>query len=190
MILLGWQTPLLLDILPERIGIVLRGHYWRWRIGATGALRIGRACEVSAPVRTAVGDGFHADRSCRIHAHDSGEINIGDRVSISSNVIIGASCRGSIAIGDDVLIGPNVVLRASNHEFSSSDVPINRQGHTGGVICIGDDVWIGANSTVLCGSTIGSGSIIGAGSVVRGEIPPNSLAAGVPARVIREQIRG
>ena len=53
-------------------------------------------------------------------------------------------------------------------------------------IVIGDKVWIGANATVLPGVTIGKGAIVAAGAVVTRDVPPNTIVAGVPARVVRE----
>jgi galactoside O-acetyltransferase len=57
--------------------------------------------------------------------------------------------------------------------------------HGGGKIVVEDFVWIGANVTVLPGVTISTGSVVGAGSVVTKDIPPHTLALGVPARVVR-----
>ena len=76
-----------------------------------------------------------------------------------------------ITIGDNVLLGPKVGLYTSNHALD----PRER-----------DDVWIGGNVTVLPGVTIGSGSVVGGGSVVTRSIPSGVIAAGNPARVIRD----
>jgi len=66
-------------------------------------------------------------------------------------------------------------------------MPIINQGIISKGIKIEDDVWIGSNSTVLDGVTIGRGSVIGAGSVVTQDIPPFSVALGVPAKLIKER---
>ncbi len=94
-----------------------------------------------------------------------------------------------IKIGDNVLIGPNVVIRAADHNFDNIDIPINMQGHRSGRIIIEDNVWIGANVTIIRDVTIGTGSVIGAGAVVTKDVPPYSIAAGVPARVIKSRIQ-
>ena len=89
-----------------------------------------------------------------------------------------------VLIGNDVLIGPNILITTVGHPIS----PKGRRKHLG-VTCpvvIGDDVWIGGNVTILPGVTIGSNVVIGAGAVVTRDIPDNSLAVGVPARVIKE----
>ncbi|BCO27356.1 2,3,4,5-tetrahydropyridine-2,6-dicarboxylate N-acetyltransferase [Rhodoferax lithotrophicus] len=67
-------------------------------------------------------------------------------------------------------------------ELKSKVTPKSR-----GDITIGNDVWIGHGVTILSGSTIGTGSIIGAGATVRGNIPPYSIAVGLPARVIKRR---
>ena len=96
-----------------------------------------------------------------------------------------------ITIGDDVLIGPNVTLAAPLHPMKASERAY-RPDENGKLwhveyskpITIEHDCWIGANVTVCAGVTIGHSSVIGAGAVVTRDIPPNSFAAGVPAKVI------
>ena len=88
-----------------------------------------------------------------------------------------------ITIGDNVLLGPKIGLYTANHALDP------RERDDGACrarpITIGDDVWLGGNVTVLPGVTIGSGTVIGGGSVVTRSIPPGVIAAGNPARVIR-----
>lgn len=89
-----------------------------------------------------------------------------------------------VHIGNNVMVAPNVTLSVTGH-------PVDPEYRRGGTqfslpIVIGDDVWIGANSVILPGVTIGDNSVIGAGSVVTQDIPANSVAYGVPCRVIRE----
>lgn len=81
-------------------------------------------------------------------------------------------------------MGPNVTLSTAGHETSVlSRVKYVEFGHP---IRIEDDCWLGSNVTVLPGVTVGRGSTIGAGSVVTRDIPPYSVAVGVPARVIKK----
>ena len=89
-----------------------------------------------------------------------------------------------VYIGDNVMIGPNTTITTVGHPIT----PKGRREHMAQAteIRIGDDVWLGANVTVLPGVTIGNNVVIGAGAVVNRDIPDNSLAVGVPARVIRE----
>ena len=128
-------------------------------------------------------------RNTSFYANDGGKIRIGDRVSIHSNVSFGAANGGEIYIGSDALIGPNVVIRACNHNFKDKSLPINKQGHVADKVTVAEDVWIGANVVILPGVNIGRGAVIGAGAVVTKDIPPCSMAAGVPARVVKENCR-
>ena len=95
-------------------------------------------------------------------------------------------------IGDNVCIGPNVSLLATNHPLIAQErMGMDAEGNTtlaeyADEIHIGNNVWIAANVCVIGGVTIGDGAVIGAGSVVTRDIPPNSLAVGVPCRVLRE----
>jgi acetyltransferase-like isoleucine patch superfamily enzyme len=110
-------------------------------------------------------------------------IQIGDEVGISGGSIIALD---RIVIGNRVLIGSNCLIADTDFHPLSKD---NRVKHPrtikGSPITIGDDVFIGTRSIILKGTRIGEGSIIGAGSVVTGDIPPNVIAAGNPAVVIR-----
>lgn len=88
---------------------------------------------------------------------------------------------GGITIGNGVLIGHNVVLATLNHD----PAPARRAWLHPAPIVIGDRVWIGSNATVLPGVTIGDGAIVAAGAVVTKDVAPNTVVAGVPARLLR-----
>ena len=98
-----------------------------------------------------------------------------------------------VTIGDNVLIGPNVTLATPMHPLLPEERN-DRQRADGSFynleyakpIVIEKDCWLASNVIVCGGVTIGEGSVIGAGSVVTRDIPPHSLAAGNPCRVIRE----
>jgi acetyltransferase-like isoleucine patch superfamily enzyme len=107
------------------------------------------------------------------------------RSVISTYTIVDATFGEGIKIGDDVSIGPFCTIICFDHTFSDRSKPIRQQGYTGGKIVIEDDVWIGSHVVITKNVTIGRGSVIGAGSVVTHDIPAYSVAAGVPARVIR-----
>ena len=113
-------------------------------------------------------------------------IDYGKPVSIGEDCFIQQCCtffgRCGITIGNGVFIGPKVNLITINHDTD----PENRSATYGKPIVIEDKVWIGINSTVLPGVRIGYGSIIGANSVVTKDVPPMTIVAGNPARVIKK----
>jgi len=112
-----------------------------------------------------------------------------ERIVIGDNIRLGSRCHlwagpstGRIIIGNDVLFGPDVMVTAAGYRFNDGS-PVTAQQMDEQDVVIGDDVWLGTRAIVLPGARIGSGAIIGAGALVRGEIPPNSIAVGIPARV-------
>ena len=107
-------------------------------------------------------------------------------ISAGNNFYLNAGCHllGEIHIGDEVMIGPKTVIWGRDHEMKPG-IPMRHQGHLRAPITIGNDVWISANVTILKGVTIGDGAVIGAGAVVTKDIPPNAIAVGNPAKVIR-----
>lgn len=92
---------------------------------------------------------------------------------------------GLVVIGNNVEIGPNVSIITGEHHTMIEERRANRGYEFTRAVVIGDDCWIGAGVIILAGVTVGSGCSIGAGSVVKANIPPFSVAVGVPARVIR-----
>ncbi len=136
------------------------------------------------------------------HAQIGKNTNVHPTVIIREphNVVIGYNCyfnhntilhggkkNAKLTIGNYVQTGPNVAIYAYNHEFSNKHIPIIDQGYYESDVNIEDDVWIGANSVVLSGVCIGKGAVIGAGSVVTKDIPPYSICAGTPAKVIKNR---
>ncbi len=113
-------------------------------------------------------------------------IDYGKPVTIGEGCFIQQCCtffgRGGITIGNDVFIGPKVNLITINHDVD----PDNRSATYGRPIEIADKVWIGINSTILPGVKIGYGAIIGAQSVVTRDVPPMTIVAGNPARIIKK----
>lgn len=91
---------------------------------------------------------------------------------------------GKIKIGNNVIVGPHVGIYTAQHPLDSEK---RKEGwQTVQDITIGNNIWIGANVTILSGVTIGDNVVIGAGSVVTKSIPDNTLAYGVPCKVIRK----
>lgn len=118
-----------------------------------------------------------------------GEIGIGLKVGNNSSIgpFAYIGCSGYIEIGNNVIMGPRVGIYSENHIFDSLEIPIKDQGVKRGFVKIEDDCWIASNVNILSGVTIGKGSIIASGSIVNKDVPPNSIVAGVPARVIRKR---
>lgn len=110
------------------------------------------------------------------------QIEIGDRTVIGAYGCVAGP--GNIKIGKCCLIASHVGIYANNHIFADPFTYIWDQGVTRKGIVIEDDCWLGNGVTVLDGVTIGRGSVIGAGAVVTKNIPPYSVAVGVPAKVI------
>lgn len=115
-----------------------------------------------------------------------GYIRIGQNCSVNS--FCHFSGQAGIDIGDNVLLATQCVLITANHNLDRTDISIAEQGETRAPIRIEDDCWLGAGVKVLAGVTIGKGSVIGAGAVVNKDIPPYSIAVGVPAKVIKSRI--
>lgn len=117
--------------------------------------------------------------------------NLGKGCRIGTNSGIGAfsfiGAAGGVSIGENVIMGQYASFHSENHCFDRSDVPIRVQGVTREGIIIEDDCWVGSKVTFLDGCHVGRGSVIAAGAVVRGHIPPYSIAAGVPVRIIKNR---
>ena len=117
--------------------------------------------------------------------------NLGEFIHIGSNVGIGEYARiggsGGVSIGDNTIVGQYLSIHPENHNFQDLDKLIKDQGTTRAGIVIGENCWIGAKVTVLAGVNIGSNCIIAAGSVVTKNIPSNSIAAGIPAKVLKKR---
>jgi maltose O-acetyltransferase len=88
-----------------------------------------------------------------------------------------------VRIGDDVQIGPNVQLLTALHPVAAG--PRRDKWEAARPITIGDNVWLGGGALVLPGVTIGDNTVVGAGAVVTRDLPPNVVAVGNPARIIR-----
>lgn len=111
--------------------------------------------------------------------------DFGKNIKIGKDVFVNSGCcfqdQGGVTLGDGCLIGHNVVFATLDHDKR----PGRRGDMTAAPIVVGKDVWIGAHATILKGVTIGDGAIVAAGAVVTRDVPPNTIAAGVPARVVK-----
>lgn len=132
-----------------------------------------------------IGENSFIDSFVKIKpAGGMGDVIIGTNCFINSGCVIYTG--NGVKIGNDVAIAANCTFASTNHEYSDRSTPIRLQGFrpSKGGIRIGNDVWIGANCVFLDGATVGDGSVIAAGSIVRGEVPPFSVCAGSPIKII------
>ena len=110
-------------------------------------------------------------------------VSIGDRCLIGRGSAIVGHYR--IDIGDDVYTGMNVYVTDQNHGYEDIEKPIGVQDPHDDPVVIGSGSWIGSGAVILPGARIGEHCVVAANSVVRGEFQPNSVIAGVPAKVVR-----
>lgn len=119
---------------------------------------------------------------------EGGKIIIEDFVSIGEDAHITATTL--IHIGKNVLTGKKVLITDNAHGASTADLldisPIKRPLYSKGPVYIEDNVWIGEKASIMPGVRVGKGSIIAANSVVTKDIPPYCVAAGIPAKVIKQ----
>lgn len=160
---------------------------------------IGEQVRITEPELVQLGPGVELRDFVRIR----GMVSIGADSSIrdfcfldarQGSITIGSSCsvndycvlygHGGITIGDDVRMATHTVVVAADHRFDDDTLPMRVQGVEPRPVVVGDDVLVGANVCILGGVEIGTGSVIGAGAVVVADIPPMSVAAGNPARVV------
>jgi acetyltransferase-like isoleucine patch superfamily enzyme len=114
--------------------------------------------------------------------HGSNEVRIGNDTGIGDYVVIWGG--GGVDIGNNVLIAAHSVITSQAHDVRSK---IFRLSHTKAKVIIHDNVWLGAGVLVMPGVEIGANTVVGAGSVVTKSLPPNSVAVGSPAVVIRKR---
>lgn len=113
-------------------------------------------------------------------------LTIGEHVNIARGAIINAA--GGVVIDDWALIGPDVIMYSQDHVFDDIDVPISMADDRRAPIHIGAASWIASRAIITAGVSIGAGAVVAAGAVVTRDVPPNTLVAGVPARIIRERV--
>ncbi len=137
------------------------------------------------PENIALGRNIYIGHQTILKAYHANILEIGDNSWIGQQCFIHSA--GGITIGQQVGIGPGVKIISSYHADEGIEIPIMSSDLVFAAVSIADGCDLGAGSIVLPGVSIGKGCQIGAGAVVTGDLPAYSVAAGVPARVIRSR---
>jgi acetyltransferase-like isoleucine patch superfamily enzyme len=147
------------------------------RVWGRPSLRLGGTCWIGDRVRlvsTIATTEVVVKRGGLLEILDGTYINYGCSIAVTNRLRIGTQCR----------IGPYVMI--SDNQFHCLEPDRRDELPESEPVTLEDNIWLGARVIVLPGVTIGMNSVIGAGSVVSRDIPPNSVAAGVPAKVIKK----
>ena len=171
-------------------------RYWRfllWKmrnphIVTEGFVFLGKDVELYARKgfgRMVVGRWVHVGSGNKIRCHE-GNLRIGDKCVFGKDNTV--NCYLDIEFGEAALAADWVYVCDFDHVFTDVHVPIKDQGIVKEPVRIGRDVWIGQKASVLKGVTIGEGSVVAAHALVNKDLPPYSVAVGVPARVVRNRL--
>jgi acetyltransferase-like isoleucine patch superfamily enzyme len=131
-----------------------------------------------------VGQGVFLGRGTILSCKD-GDIVLGDHVNIGFHSEVFSASR--VSVGRYGLFAAYTYLVGGGHAFDQAGVPVIEQERTSHGIALGENVWLGTGVKVLDGVKIGRDVVVGAGAVVTGDLPDGVVAAGVPARVVRER---
>ena len=202
--LFGW--------IPTLLGVALRAAAYRLVLHMQGLAAIEKGVRIRFADQIRLANGVYLDEGVYLHACPGG-ISIGDNTFVMhhaelhvynfrdlprSGILIGRDSligefnvlrgQGGIQIGDRVYTSPLVQVLAVDHVFCDPARPFVEQGITARGIVVEDDVWIGGGAIVTDGVRIGRGAVVAAGAVVVQDVPPHTVVAGVPARVIRDLV--
>jgi acetyltransferase-like isoleucine patch superfamily enzyme len=158
--------------------IARAGAFVRWPIE-------GEVLEAFDSGRLTVGEGTLFEPGCWLTLAPEGRISIGAGCFLNRGTMLAALER--IEIGDHVMFANNCFVGDADHRFDDPDLPITWQGFTArGPVRIGSNVWFGVNCVVTGGVEIADRAVVGANSVITADVPPATIVAGAPARVIRQ----
>ena len=155
-----------------------RGAFARWPVH-------GNVLEALREGRLEIGPQTLLEPNVWITAPGDARVRIGEGTFLNIGVMVAAV--ELVEIGSHCMLANGCFVTDGSHRFDDSERPVPWQGFTSkGPTRIGDNVWCGANVVVTSGVTIGERCVIGANSVVLTDLPPRIIAAGAPARVLRE----
>lgn len=152
---------------------------------------VGARTRLSLPIqligaeRIALGSRVYFGPGCWLLTHEpGGRLEVGDDTSIAGYCVLSAAAH--VRIGRSVLFARNVYIADHRHGFELDDTPIIDQPlQEIRPVVVEDGAWLGQNVVLLPGVTVGRGAVVGANSVIREDVPPRSVVAGVPGRVVR-----
>jgi len=196
--------------IPTVAGIAARNLLYRTIMHLEGAVAVEQGVRLRFADHIRLGQGVYLDEGVYLHACPQG-ITIGAGtfvmhhavlhvynfrglpnagISIGRDSLIGEMSvirgQGGVTIGNRVYLSPLVQILAVNHVFSDTERPFVEQGITAEGIVVGDDVWIGGGAILTDGVHVGRGAVIAGGAVVTQDVQPHTVAAGVPARLVRD----
>jgi len=200
---------LLSSWVPGALGLVLRRVMYPWLLGSVGrGVVFGQGVVLRHPSKIRVGDGVTIDDLVVLDAKGTSNrgIDIADGVflgrgtilsckdgdiSLGARTNLGFHCEvfsgSSVTVGKHGLFAAYVYLVGGGHEFERADLAVIEQPRSSRGIRLGDNVWLGTGAKVLDGVTVGSHVVVGANAVVNGDLPEGAVAAGIPARVLRQR---
>jgi acetyltransferase-like isoleucine patch superfamily enzyme len=144
----------------------------------------GNVLEMLREGRLEIGPGVLFEPGVWLTGGDTGTIRIGAGSFLNLGVMIAS--HDLVEIGEHCMLANGCFVADANHRYDDPDRPVTWQGFTTkGPTRLGDNVWCGTNVVITSGVTVGARSVIGANSVVTTDIPPASIAGGVPARVLK-----
>ena len=200
---------LLSSWVPGALGLALRKVMYPWLLGSVGrGVVFGQGVALRHPAKVRIGNGVTVDDLVVLDAKGTGNrgIEIGDGVFLGRGTIL--SCKdGDITLGEHTNLGFHceifsgstvtvgrhglfaayVYLVGGGHEFERADLAVVDQPRSSRGIRLGDNVWLGTGTKVLDGVRLGSHVVVGANAVVNTDLPAGAIAAGVPARVLRQR---
>jgi acetyltransferase-like isoleucine patch superfamily enzyme len=170
-------------------------RYWRFllfrlrnpHIVTEGFVFLGKRVEIYARRgfgRMVIGRWVHIGSGNAIRCHE-GTLRIGDKCVFGKDNTV--NCYLDIEFGEAAIVADWVYICDFDHVFSDVTRPIKDQGIVKSPVRIGPDVWVATKVSVLRGVTVGRGSVLAAHCLVNADIPPFSMAVGVPARVVRDR---
>ena len=195
---------------PTLLGIAIRAVVYRLVLKMDGLAAIENGVRLRFANHIRLGNGVYLDRGTYLHACPNG-ITLGadtivmhgavlhvynfrdlpnSGITIGRNSLVGEYTvirgQGGVQIGDRVYTSPFTQILAVNHVFDDPTRSFVEQGITAEGVVIEDDVWLGAGAIVTDGVRVGQGSVVAAGAVVTKDVPPRTVVAGVPAKVVKK----